>query len=194
MLAWPGLAPRAVDLLAAFSFSVLSLLPAVLLQVSLDGHWPRLAIGGYALSGAAILLHWREIYTTGGDLHQEALLLTTVGFLALTVVAVAGAVLNRRSGRGSPSRIAGSMCLALFAMSFLHFGHGHMHQAWSSELVVHHAGIPLALFVLLQDYRFVLLDAFVRFLRKRIAGRGAHLAGDRGGVSAGARWKAPGVR
>ena len=32
------------------------------------------------------------------------------------------------------------------------------------ELVVHHAGIPLALFVLLQDYRFVLLDAFVRFL------------------------------
>jgi hypothetical protein len=31
-------------------------------------------------------------------------------------------------------------------------------------LVVHHAGIPLALFVLLQDYRFVLLDAFVRFL------------------------------
>ncbi len=30
--------------------------------------------------------------------------------------------------------------------------------------MVHHAGIPLALFVLLQDYRFVLLDAFVRFL------------------------------
>lgn len=164
VLAWPGLAPRAVDLLAAFSFSVLSLLPAVLLQVSLDGRWPRLAMAGYGLSGAAIVLHWREIYTTGGDLHQEALLLTTVGFLALTAVAVAGAVLNRQPGPGSPSRIAGSMCLALFAMSFLHFGHGHMHQAWSSELVVHHAGIPLALFVLLQDYRFVLLDAFVRFL------------------------------
>jgi two-component system LytT family sensor kinase len=31
-------------------------------------------------------------------------------------------------------------------------------------LVVHHSGIPLALFILLQDYRFVLLDAFVRFL------------------------------
>jgi hypothetical protein len=49
-------------------------------------------------------------------------------------------------------------------MSFVHFGSGHASQAWSSELVVHHAGIPLALFVLLQDYRFVLLDAFVRFL------------------------------
>jgi hypothetical protein len=56
------------------------------------------------------------------------------------------------------------MCLALFAMSFVHFGHGHASHAWSSELIVHHAGIPLALFVLLQDYRFVLLDAFVRFL------------------------------
>ena len=60
--------------------------------------------------------------------------------------------------------MAASMCLALFAMSFLHFGAGHAGQAWSSELIVHHAGIPLALFVLLQDYRFVLLDAFVRFL------------------------------
>ena len=164
VLARPGLSPHTVDLLAAFSFSVLSLLPAVLLQISLDGHWPTLAIGGYGLSGAAIFLHWREVYTTGGDLHQTALMVTTVGFLGLTAVAVVGAILDRRSGRASPSRIAGSMCLALFAMSFLHFGHGHLHQAWSSELVVHHAGIPLALFVLLQDYRFVLLDAFVRFL------------------------------
>ena len=61
-------------------------------------------------------------------------------------------------------RIAAAMCLALFAMSFVHFGAGHASHAWSSELLVHHAGIPLALFVLLQDYRFVLLDAFVRFL------------------------------
>jgi two-component system LytT family sensor kinase len=79
----------------------------------------------------------------------------------LAVVAVAASALrNRRGG----IRILASMCLALFAMSFVHFGNGHASQAWSSELVVHHAGIPLALFVLLQDYRFVLLDAFVRFL------------------------------
>jgi hypothetical protein len=56
------------------------------------------------------------------------------------------------------------MCLALFATSFAHFGAEHASQAWSSELLVHHAGIPLALFVLLQDYRFVLVDAFIRFL------------------------------
>ena len=60
--------------------------------------------------------------------------------------------------------MAASMSLALFATSFVHFGTGHAGQAWSAELFIHHAGIPLALFVLLQDYRFVLLDAFVRFL------------------------------
>jgi two-component sensor histidine kinase len=49
-------------------------------------------------------------------------------------------------------------------MSFVHFGPGHPAHAWSRELVLHHAGIPLALFVLLRDYRFVLLDAFARFL------------------------------
>src|SRR6185369_8575879 len=37
-------------------------------------------------------------------------------------------------------------------------------QVWSRELAFHHAAIPLALLVLLQDYRFVLLDAFLRFL------------------------------
>jgi hypothetical protein len=31
-------------------------------------------------------------------------------------------------------------------------------------LALHHAGIPLALFVLLQDYRFVLADAFIRLI------------------------------
>lgn len=29
---------------------------------------------------------------------------------------------------------------------------------------MHHAGIPVALLILVQDYRFVFLDAFVRFL------------------------------
>ena len=161
VLAWPGLPPLVLYLVVATSFSVLSLLPAVLLQVSLEGSWPALAAAGYALSAAAILMHFWEIEGNSATLHQTALLVITVGFLILAVVAVAAPALRRRRGG---IRILASMCLALFAMSFVHFGTGHASQAWSSELVVHHAGIPLALFVLLQDYRFVLLDAFVRFL------------------------------
>jgi hypothetical protein len=56
------------------------------------------------------------------------------------------------------------MFLFLFAISFTHFGEGHLEQAWANELAFHHAGIPLALYVLMQEYRFVWIDAFIRLL------------------------------
>ena len=59
-------------------------------------------------------------------------------------------------------RFLAAMALFLLAVTFVHFGRGHEPGAWLHELVIHHAGIPLALFVLLQDYRFLLLDVFVR--------------------------------
>jgi two-component system LytT family sensor kinase len=155
VLTRPGLPPRVMDVVVALSFSVLSLLPAVLLDISLENRHRALAMCGYALSAVAVAMHFGEMFGQRTALHQRALLLITIGFLVLAAARVA---------LGGGARIAASMCLALFAMSFVHFGTGHAVQAWSSELVIHHAGIPLALFVLLQDYRFVLLDAFVRFL------------------------------
>src|SRR5271157_2651508 len=161
----PGMPPAVLSLVVAVSFSVLSLLPAVLLHISLKDSQPALVVCGYVLSGLAVAMHFLEIAGNGASLHQLALLLITAGFLLLAGIAAARVALRRRTGTPSGGgRILASMCLALFAMSFVHFGGGHATQAWSSELVVHHAGIPLALFVLLQDYRFVLLDAFVRFL------------------------------
>ena len=151
-----GLPLPAVNLVVALSFSALSLLPAVLLHVWLEDRWLGLAAAGYLLSCVAVAMHFQEIRGGGAALHQVALLLITIGFVVLTGVAL---VLRRGGGR-----MAASMSLALFAMSFVHFGEGHAAQVWSGELFIHHAGIPLALFVLLQDYRFVLLDAFVRFL------------------------------
>jgi hypothetical protein len=165
VLMQPGLSPGLLDVVVAVSFSVLSLLPAVLLHISLEDSQPRLVAAGYLLSAIAVFMHFWEIRGNGARLHQTALLLITVGFLVLTLIAVA-VIWFRRGTQQRPggARITAAMCLALFAMSFVHFGTGHASQVWSSELVIHHAGIPLALFVLLQDYRFVLLDAFVRFL------------------------------
>jgi hypothetical protein len=163
VLMWHGLPPVLIGLVVAVSFSVLSLLPAVLLHISSpDRH--GLVLAGYLLSASAVAMHFWEIRGNGAELHQVALLLITVGFLVLTATAVGLAVIQRGVQESGGARIAASMCLALFATSFVHFGNGHAGQAWSAELIVHHAGIPLALFVLLQDYRFVLLDAFVRFL------------------------------
>ncbi len=75
------------------------------------------------------------------------------------------------------------MSLFLLAISFVHFGEGHAQQVWSRELAFHHAAIPLALLVLLQDYRFVLLDAFLRFLANVLLAA-IFVSGGRGGVEA----------
>jgi signal transduction histidine kinase len=62
------------------------------------------------------------------------------------------------------SRITGAMALFLFSMTFVHLGAGEPHSQWTLEMAAHHAGVPLALMVLLQDYRFLLLDAYLRVL------------------------------
>ena len=53
---------------------------------------------------------------------------------------------------------------SFFAVSFIHFGSGHGSDAWAHEILLHHAGIPLALVILLQGHRLLLLDVYVRFL------------------------------
>src|SRR5258708_31369973 len=67
------------------------------------------------------------------------------------------------------------MGLFLFAISIVHFGAEHTRLAWSKEIALHHAGLPLALLVLLQDYRFLLLDAFLRFIVNASLAAGALL-------------------
>jgi len=148
--------------IVAFSFSVLSLLPAVLLHISLQSRRRAVWIGGYVLSGVAVALHVGEWLRHAPRLHFAALLVVTLGFAALTMLSV---ILEwRHKNRAAGSRLAGAMALFLFAISFAHFGAAHTQLAWSREAALHHAGLPLALLVLLQDYRFLLMDAFLRFI------------------------------
>ncbi len=145
------------------AFSVLSLLPAVLFDLCLAGRQRWLVRAGYSLSAVAILLHFAELFQQDPRYHRWGLNLITIGFMVLTCVA-AGAVWRDANRRAAASRLIGTMSLFLLAISFVHFGGAHAQQVWSRELAFHHAAIPLALLVLLQDYRFVLLDAFLRFL------------------------------
>jgi signal transduction histidine kinase len=153
------------DATAAVSFSVLSLLPAVLFDLSLRDRYRALVRLGYGLSAVAIALHLAELFQEGERYHRWALTLITIGYGLLTGIAAMCVFVSRDEHRRSTtSRLLGTMSLFLLAMSFVHFGSGHVTQVWSRELAFHHAAIPLALLVLLQDYRFVLLDAFLRFL------------------------------
>ena len=149
--------------LEAASFCSLSLLPAVLLHLSLNGRLPVIAKAGYFLSAVATALHLCEDLAPGMHLHKWAIWIVTFGFGALTLVCTAGLLRQGKETRGRTSQLLASMCLLLFAVSLSHFVAGHPPQAWK-EVIVHHAGIPLALVILLQDYRFVFADAFVRFL------------------------------
>jgi hypothetical protein len=156
----------AVEVLTALNFCTLSLLPAVLLQLCLQESGMRtLVVTGYVTGVLAVGLHLMELLRPDLAVHQVALTAVTVGFAVLTAVSVYLFLrMGARTDRRRMARILGSMCLALLAISFAHFGHAHPPQPWSKELVLHHASLPLALFILLQDDRFILLDAFVRFL------------------------------
>jgi len=156
----PGSLRWAVE---AVSFCSLSLLPAVLLHLSLNKRFRAVAIWGYVLSATATGMHLCEGLQPALHLHKWALWLITFGFGALTIIYAVGVLRQGREARERTSKIVAAMCLLLFVVTFSHFGSGHPPQPWK-ELLVHHAGIPIALLILLQDYRFVLLDAFVRFL------------------------------
>ncbi len=167
LLAIQNSSPASTFLIAA-TFCCLSLLPPVLLHLSLDGRMPALTLAGYGLALVAVVMHCIAAITGSEQYRANALLLITIGFVILTAISVARVAkqraANQQDQRGRTSRVVASMCLLLFSMSFVHFGSGHPVHAWSSELALHHGGIPLALFILMQDYRFVLLDAFLRFL------------------------------
>ena len=156
LAALSGLLP-ASDLIATLSFAILNVLPAVLLQLSLESKSRYIWISGYFLSAVAIALHAAELARPDTRFHQAALWVIVAGFGLLSLAAV---FVTDRLGR----RIPVSMCLFLLAVSFVHFSSGQVRYAWSSEIALHHAGIPLALYVLLQDYRFLLLDTFLRFV------------------------------
>ena len=165
VLAMGGAGSLAERIVAGFGFSVVSLLPAVLLQLCLLDRFRWIVRAGYGLSAFAGAAHVVELIQDNADYHRLGLLVISIGFGLLTAVTVLKVFWSAEShSRALNSRILAAMSLFLFAMSFVHFGDGHTYQAWSTELAIHHAGIPLALFVLLQDLRFVLLDAFIRFL------------------------------
>ncbi len=153
-----------IRIVMTVSFSVLSILPAILLQVALHGEQRLIVAFGYLVSLTAIVLHFSEFFTGSLLLHQAALITVAAGFGTLTIIALLlrhGFQFSRTHGRSDWLTFP---CLLLFAASFLHFGYGHVGSPWTGEIAWHHIGIPVALIVLLQDYRFLLLDTFVRFV------------------------------
>lgn len=155
---------RSREIVASVSFAVLSLLPCVLLHLALGPRYRWLRAVGYVMGAAAAMLHMVEALGGAEGLHQPAIDLITYGFGGLAVLFVLSLARRRADRRGMAMRGSVAMSLFLLAASFVHFEAEPGPASWTHELIFHHAAIPLALFVLLQDHRFLLLDAFVRWL------------------------------
>ena len=165
VLAYTDPTVASARVLIAISSSALSLLPALLLDLSLSRRFRYVVGVGYLLSSVSIAMHALEMPLRAPELHRPGQLVITSGFGILTVAVAVWVLLSGEVNRRElTSRLAGTIGLFLFAMSFIHFGAGDSSSLWPIELLSHHAGLPLALFVLLQDYRSVLVDAMIRFL------------------------------
>lgn len=149
---------------SALSLAFLSLVPCTLLHLALGSEHRWLSTAGYAIGAVAATIHVSN--AAGVPVANAATGIASInyGFGSLSII---GAVILARSGSRQTHpvmRTLAAMALFLLALSFVHFGRAHEPDAWLHELVFHHAGIPLALFVLIQDYRFLLLDVYVRLV------------------------------
>ncbi|MGD0497099.1 MAG: histidine kinase [Bryobacteraceae bacterium] len=157
---WPGLS----SVVEFLGFSSLSLLAPVLLHLSLNHRCP-LAVAGYLTGAGAVGLYLADAILHRPEYHLYALSLMAVGLGSVTLVsAVHLAVSSASDRRGRLRQVLGTGLLLIFIGTYVHLGWNQgAHAAWPQELVLHHASVPLALFIILHNHRFVLLDALIRF-------------------------------
>jgi len=114
----------------------------------------------YCLSVAAAVLHFYSAIAVNVAPSSLALRLLTFGYLIIL------AVLFLSTLRQSIQRKAvWATALAVFAVSALHLSQPHdIESFWPTELLGHHASLPLALAILYQDFRFAFADLLLRRL------------------------------
>jgi len=159
--------PSMNPVVSAVSFTALGFLPAVVVHAVLLSRLSDkerrltqvISVAAYCLSGTAGLLHFYSAIALGSGPSLWALRLLTFGYVALLVVLF----LATRRQVGWKKAVWAS-ALAVFAVSALHLSHHHeaSTESWFTELIGHHASLPLALAILYEDYRFAFADIFLK--------------------------------
>jgi len=146
----------------AAAFAALGYLPAVVVHSSLQaraGRSSRLLIAAaYALSTAGAFVQLTAAFTHEEIPSRLALRMLTAGYVAVIALLV---LLARKEPRAGWTLSA--VALAAFAVMALHLQrHTSGAESVPLELIGHHASLPLALVILYQDYRFALVDIFLK--------------------------------
>jgi Histidine kinase len=134
-------------IVTAISFSALGFLPSVVIQ---NAKRKSLTFLAYALSFFATILHFQTNFPPS----EIALQILTVGSLLLLLALF---ILKPQN------KLVLATALIIFAVSALHLSvHRTEDKFWLVELIAHQSSLPLALVILLQDYRFAFADLFLK--------------------------------
>ncbi|MDQ3321268.1 MAG: histidine kinase [Acidobacteriota bacterium] len=154
---------KVAPVLLAISYSALGFLPSVVVHSAWknseneNGSLRRLTFAAYGLSIFAGLLHFQAAAFASVAPSALALRILTFGALAL----LAG-LLIFAFRQTLEKKAVWITALLIFAVSALHLSHETEENSWFVELVAHQSSLPLALAILLQDYRFAFADLFLK--------------------------------
>lgn len=146
--------------LSAVSFSALGFLPSVVVHSAekSKNKFKILTAIAYALSFFAAVLHFQSAIFSGNAPSNFALKILSFGSIAL----LAGLLLINFKQTLDRKTIWIS-ALLIFAVSAFHLsGEAAEENSWLVELVAHQSSLPLAIAILLQDYRFAFADLFLK--------------------------------
>ncbi len=149
--------------LLAISYSALGFLPSVVVHSAWKNEenenknvrW--LTFTAYGLSIFAALLHFQSAIFDSIAPSAWALRILTFGSLAL----LAGLLIFTFRQK-IQNKAVWISALSVFAVSALHLSGQQEEKSWLIELVAHQSSLPLALAILLQDYRFAFADLFLK--------------------------------
>lgn len=147
----------------AISYSALGFLPSVVVHSAWKNSESESANVGwltycaYGLSLFASLLHFRSAIFYGDAPSDLALQILTFGSLALII-----GLLIFAFRQTLDKKAIWITALLIFAVSALHLSSQAEENSWLVELVAHQSSLPLALAILLQDYRFAFADLFLK--------------------------------
>jgi two-component sensor histidine kinase len=146
--------------LIAVAFSALGFLPAAVIQMAVapTSRWRPVVSAGYALSGVASVLHIVAAIR-GAAPSPAALWLLSLGFPGVLIwLIVAG------EARAAGGRAIAAAALAAFATTALHLSRhsAQVNESFFAAVLGHQGSLPLVLTILYQDYRFALVDLFLK--------------------------------
>ncbi|QYO65856.1 sensor histidine kinase [Leptolyngbya sp. 7M] len=146
-------------LVVAASYSALGFLPSVVVHSAIgrQGKARWIAAIAYILSCCAASFHFAVLLSSGQTPSPFGLQLLTVGSVLLAILLLAFG--RERVAKQKSQWLA---ALLIFAVSALHLSRPGDEGFWPVELVAHQSSLPLAIVILLQNYRFAFADLFLK--------------------------------